>query len=214
MERKVLGPYVDVLSAVLAVLFLDVLLYGYFRTVGIYSNQTFIPVDIMFIGAAALLGKRSAKKIEFPVWQARHATDANSKGLLISILIGSFIVIINTMVLSNSDISSISWLKFSNFFQPLLMSLRASLTEELLYRLLIFSVAAQFAGSFFKSRPVGIAAGALVSSFLFGLLHQGFYFSFVIGVGLCCIYMNNGLIFAMVVHFLANLIPYMLIYLR
>ncbi len=214
MERKVSEQYVDVLSTALIVLFLDLLLYSYFGMTDVYGNHAPVAADIMLVIAAVLIGRESVKKIGFPVWQVKYERGINSKQLLISIFIGSCIVVFNTLVLTCSDISNAPWLKFSNFYQPYFLSLRAALTEELVYRFLAFSVVVQFTDCLFKSRAIGIAAGALVSSFLFGLLHQGFYFSFVIGVGLCYIYKNNGLVFAMVVHFLADFIPFLMIYLR
>lgn len=214
MESKVSGQYTVVLSTSLAVLFIDVLLFNYFIVTGIYSSSTFIPMDIILMVSAILLGSRNVRELGFPVWQPKYEDEGSKKRLLISILIGSCIVIANTLVLLSSDVSNVPWLRFSSFFQPFLVSLRAASTEELLYRFCIFSVASRITGSIVKSRTIGIAAGAILSSILFGLQHPGFYFSFVIGAGLCCIYKNNGLIFAMLVHFLADFIPFTMIFLR
>lgn len=214
MERKVSGQYVDVLSTAIIVLFLDVFLIGYFSMTDAYNNHTPVAVDVLLVILAILLGRKTVKLMDFPVWQKKYYWEIDKRQFLISVLIGSCIILLNAMVLLNSDISSIAWLKFSKFHQPYLLALRAALTEELLYRFFIFSFIAEIVCRVFNSRAFGIISGTLISSFLFGLLHQGFYLSFVFGLGLCYIYKNNGLIFVMGVHFLADFIPFMLIYLR
>lgn len=214
MGSKMSGQYAIILSITLIVLFLDILLFNYFRMVGTYSIYSLVPIDILFVIGAVFLGQGSVREMGFPTWQLKYEDTGSKKRLLISILLGSCIVIVNTLLLVSSDVSNTPWLRFTSFFQPLFISLRAGLTEELLYRFFIFSVVSKFAGSMLKSRTFGIAAGAIVSSILFGLLHQGFYFSFVVGLGLCYIYRNNGLMFAMGVHFLADFIPFTIIYMR
>ncbi|HOH89581.1 MAG TPA: CPBP family intramembrane metalloprotease [Bacillota bacterium] len=209
---KVRGQYVNVLSAVLAVLLLDVLLYNYFKAVGVYSNSNFIPLDIVLIASAISLGSRYAQKMGFPSWKPVYKNNENRRGLIKSVILGSFIVIINTLALTRSDAGNIIWLNFTGCYQPFLLSLRAALTEEILYRFCIFTVVTEFVHNVIRSRDISLAAGVIASSFLFGLQHQGFYFSFVIGAALCYIYKNNGLIFTMAVHFLADFIPFVIIY--
>lgn len=214
MEKKVSGQYVDVLSTAIIVLLIDLFLVGYFRMTDAYNNQAPIAADVLIVIAAILLGRRSVMLMGFPVWQVKYDWETSKTKFLISVLIGLCIVSLNAVILTNSDISNISWLKFSKFHQPYLLSLRAALTEELLFRFCIFSLISSIVSRFFISRTVVVICGALISSALFGLLHQGFYLSFIFGAGLCYIYRNNGLIFAMGVHFLADFIPFMLIYLR
>jgi len=209
---KVRVQCVNVLSAVLTVLLLDVLLYNYFSVSGIYSNSNFIPLDIILIVSAISLGSRYAQKMGFPVWKPVYKDNENRKGLIKSVILGSCIVIINTLALTRSDAGNTTWLNFTGFYQPFLLSLRAALTEEILYRFCIFTVVTEFAHNVIRSGDISIAAGIIASSFFFGLQHQGFYFSFIIGAALCYIYKNNGLIFTMAVHFLADFIPFMIIY--
>lgn len=211
---KVRGQYVNVLYAVLTVLLLDVLLYNYFRAAGIYRNSNFIPIDIILIVSAISLGSRYAQKMGFPAWKPVYKDNENRRGLIVSVILGSFIVIINTLALTRSDAGNTTWLNFTDCYQPFLLSHRAALTEEILYRFCIFTVVTGFVHNEIRSRNISIAAGIITSSFFFGLQHQGFYFSFAIGAALCYIYKNNGLIFTMAVHFLADFIPFMIIYAR
>ena len=213
MESKGLRQYEDVLSVTLAVFILDILLYSYFVQTST-NNDLFILIDVIITVIAAVMGKKLAGAAGFPVWKVSYAAGKSRKSIIVSILIGIGIIGSNTFILCNYNTDMFSWLSFTNAYQPLFVSLRAALTEETVFRLLIFPGVTWLANKISRSCTVSIVLGALASASAFGLFHNGFYLPFIFGLGLCYIYKKNGLIPAMIIHFLADFIPFTLIYIK
>jgi membrane protease YdiL (CAAX protease family) len=129
------------------------------------------------------------------------------------ILLGLAIIIPNTLIyyFSQSVISTIPWLSFSNLKEPILLALRAGIHEEIVYRLFIFTLATYLVSTIIESKRKSVIIGMVLSSIVFGLLH-GFYFAYLSGAILAYIFYKNGLISAIVVHFLADAIPWTLLF--
>ncbi len=213
MESKGLRQYADVLSVTVAVFILDILLYSYFVQTNT-NNDLFIFVDVIITFLAAATGRKLAGTTGFPVWKVSYAAGESRKSIIVSILIGIGIVGTNAFIMCNSNIDMIYWLSFSSVYQPLFVSIRAALTEETVFRLLIFPGVTRLANKISRSSTVSIVSGALASASAFGLFHNRFYLPFIFGLGICYIYKKNGLIPAMIIHFLADFIPFTLIYLK
>lgn len=214
MKSMGLRQYIDVLFVTLAVFILDILLYSYFLQTNANYSNALIFVDVVIVLLALVFGRKVANRLEFPIWQVSYIVGMSKRSIIISILIGVGIVSTNTIILCNYDIDMIPWLRFNNIYQPLLLAIRAALTEEIVFRLLIFSLICKFTNDISKSSTICFISGALFSAIAFGLPHSGFYLAFIFGIGLCYIYKNNGLISAMMIHFLADFIPFTLIYLK
>lgn len=214
MGSKMLRQNADVFSAAIAVLFLDILLYNYFLQTSTDKSNTLALMDVIIISTSIILGKKVARQSEFPVWKTNCTTAQNKNGVIASMLMGIGIIGSNTLILYKHNIDMIPWISFTGLYQPLALAMRAALTEEIVFRLLIFSAVYKFVNKISKSSTICFFSGMLVSAIAFGLLHDGFYLSFVFGIGLCYLYKNNGLIPAMLVHFLADFIPFILIYMK
>lgn len=214
MENKGLSQYQDALSITLAVFILDLFLYGYFLQTSTNFTNTHIFIDVVIVLLAFIIGRRVANSMGLPVWLLSNAVDRSRRSIYISALIGIVIVSSNTYILCNYNIDAVPWLRFTNVYQSLFLAIRAALTEEVIFRLFIFSVIVKLTNKITKSGIICFILGALVSAVTFAVLHNGSYLSFIFGIGLCYIYRNTGLMPAMAIHFLADFIPFTLIYMR
>ena len=114
--------------------------------------------------------------------------------------------------------------RMTTFYDSFILSLSAAVTEELVFRLLLFTSFLWILSWLFRpiltmdgfNRWIPLAFAVVFSSMLFGLVHgvYGFLFAFGAGVTLCLIFLRGGLESAVLAHFLANLVFFNLTYLR
>jgi membrane protease YdiL (CAAX protease family) len=115
--------------------------------------------------------------------------------------------------------------RMTTFYDSFILSLSAALTEELVFRLLLFTSFLWILSWLFQpiltinggfNRWIPLVFAVVFSSLLFGLVHgvYGFLFAFGAGVTLCLIFLRGGLESAVLAHFLANLVFFNLTYLR
>lgn len=170
--------------------------------------------DAVLITITGLIGISLAKKIELPLWWNRDNEKSLSKQLAIIILLGLAIILPNTLnyYYNQHLATTVSWLNFSKLHEPILVSLRAGLFEEVLYRLFGFTLITYIISKLVSSKKQSIIIGIFLSAVLFGLLHQGFIFAFYCGVILAYVYYKNGLLPAILIHFIADAIPFTLLY--
>jgi membrane protease YdiL (CAAX protease family) len=114
--------------------------------------------------------------------------------------------------------------RMTTFYDSFILSLSAAVTEELVFRLLLFTSFLWILGWLFRpiltmngfNRWIPLVFAVVFSSMLFGLVHgvYGFLFAFGAGATLCLIFLRGGLESAVLAHFLANLVFFNLTYLR
>ena len=115
--------------------------------------------------------------------------------------------------------------RMQSFYDACVLSLTAAITEELVFRLLLFTSFLWILGWFFRpilamnqgfNRWIPLVFAIVFSSLLFGFVHgvYGFLFAFGAGGVLCLIFLRGGLESAVLAHFLANLVFFNLTYLR
>ena len=112
----------------------------------------------------------------------------------------------------------------TTFYDSFILSLSAAVTEELVFRLLLFTSFLWILSWLFRpiltmngfNRWIPLVFAVVFSSLLFGLVHgvYGFLFAFGAGGALCLIFLRGGLESAVLAHFLANLVFFNLTYLR
>ncbi|SET61241.1 CAAX protease self-immunity [Natronincola peptidivorans] len=171
--------------------------------------------DAVIIIIAGFIGKYLISKIGFPLWWNRDASISLRRQLVTLITLGLAIIIPNTLMyyLNQDLISTVPWLDFSNYKEVILLSLRAGLHEEILFRLFIFTIVTYLANIVIVSAKKSVIVGIIISSFLFGLMHGGINtFAIIYGAILAHVYYKNGLIPAIIIHFLADAIPWTLLY--
>jgi len=114
--------------------------------------------------------------------------------------------------------------RMTTFYDSFILSLSAAVTEELVFRLLLFTSFLWILSWLFRpilmmngfNRWIPLVFAVVFSSLLFGFVHgvYGFLFAFGAGVTLCLIFLRGGLESAVLAHFLANLVFFNLTYLR
>jgi membrane protease YdiL (CAAX protease family) len=115
--------------------------------------------------------------------------------------------------------------RMQSFYDSFVLSLSAAVTEELVFRLLLFTSFLWILGRFFRpimemnqgfNRWIPLVFALVFSSLLFGFVHgvYGFLFAFGAGGVLCLIFLRGGLESAVLAHFLANLVFFNLTYLK
>ena len=114
--------------------------------------------------------------------------------------------------------------RMTTFYDSLILSLSAAVTEELVFRLLLFTSFLWILSWLFRpiltmnglNRWIPLVFAVVFSSMLFGLVHgiYGFLFAFGAGATLCLIFLRGGLESAVLAHFLTNLVFFNLTYLR
>jgi len=214
MEINALKQHKDVLIVAFSIVLLDISLIRYFAFVYGENQYGFIIFDLFISIIAVFLGKRLAAALGFPIWKVTYDGKINSKNLFFTALLGVIMVAVNVFSWSSYSGDTVPWANFNSFYEPILVAMRAALTEQLFFRLLLFSLIGWIANKISKSKIVSIIIGAILSSILFALYHQGFYFAFIYGILLCCIYKRNGLVPAMIIHFLSDVVPFVMIYLK
>ncbi len=193
----------------------------------IRDKSVLLPADVSvataLITAACLyiflgiVGIWAALRLNLFIWW--NSQDwKNSGETVIIIALGAIIVVLNTVVnvswqiAGYPDISESShWILSITPQSAVALSLHAAVTEEIMFRLFFFSAAA-WTASHFLNRKKTLITGAVISCFLFGLMHSGnFLFPFFLGFIMVYIYFHRGLIPVMLIHFLADSIPFVII---
>lgn len=170
--------------------------------------------DVFTIILTVGLGFYLATKVNFPLWWKRDCEKSLAKQLIILILLGLAVIIPNTVIyyFNQNTVAAIPWTNFTNLKEPILLAMRAGLQEEIIFRLFLFTLITYAATKIVHSTRKSIVIGIAISSLLFGMMH-GFYpnFAYISGGILAYIFYKNGLIPAMIIHFLADVIPWILL---
>lgn len=163
--------------------------------------------DIGTLLIALMVGKSLTAKIHFPYLWKRQEDISMKKQVVNLIAIGtllSILTFINNRFFTDSTISWIS--SVSNIKEVLLISLKAGIQEEILFRLFIFSLVTFLASKKIHSQKYAIIIGAIISSFLFGLIHLPYIvYPTLAGLVLSFVYYKNGLVPVIIIHSLVNI---------
>lgn len=212
MIRKLFWSW-HILAASIIIMLIDIGLSSFFQ---VNLGEEIIPkifVDVVIIILAGSVGKHFASKAKLPLWWRRYSDISLKRQLFILSILGLAVIISNILIYyyNLNFVAAISWLNFSNLKEPILLSLRASIQEEILFRLFIFTFVTYLMGKVIDSHKKSVIIGILLSAFIFGLMHR-FYFAYMSGVILAYVFYKNGLIPAIMIHFLADAIPWTLLY--
>lgn len=182
----------------------------------IYQN---IVSDGVIILLAGFLGMHLALKHNLPLWWRRIRNMSLFKQLLPIISLGLIMIISNSILyyyhlrVNGNPISSTPWLQFSNLKEIVLLSIRAGITEEIVFRLFIFTFAVYIVRKIIHREDLAVVLGIIISSLSFVLLHGGFNIViFTYGIILAYIYLKNGLLPAIIVHVLSDAIPWAILF--
>ena len=158
----------------------------------------------------AFLGLVLVERTKLPGWWAK---ERSKKTNLVVALLGATLVAANMALhyYSRSEALRLApWVGTLDLTQAFFLSLRAAITEEIIFRLFLISLSAWVILRIFHNRRGAIGVGVLVSSLLFGLIHPTFPLPFLMGLAMAYIYLRVGLLPAMAVHFLGDFVPFSL----
>jgi len=144
-------------------------------------------------------------------------------GLLGGIVLGCINTVVFKLSLDSSNLPE--WLNsFKSIKDTFVLSVRAALMEETIFRLFLFSGITWFSllilHKLLKKEKhqlfmTSIIIGIVVSSLSFGLMHgSGFLYSSFMGVLLCIIYYKGGFESAIIAHFMGNFISFSIVFLN
>ena len=136
-------------------------------------------------------------------------------GGIAGILMGA----LNILVLSQANSSSFpEWTKYATDpYNIFILSLRAGLVEETVFRLFLFPVSVWGCALIRKRAEsiskIEIMIGAVISSALFGIIHNsGCILAMIMGLLLTAVYYKAGWESCVIAHFITDFIPFMIVF--
>lgn len=166
--------------------------------------------DILLLLFCGLFGIKLANKLNLSIYYPDKEKINSRKLIYIIIYLSVLVVIVNEfswLIYSKSNILPY-WVTKLNFVTAISISLRAAIYEEIIFRLFVITFLIYYFRkimSEFKSVLTSILISSIIFSFLF---HSGSIISLANGLLLGMIYYNIGLMPAIVVHFFADVIPF------
>ncbi|MFA5815332.1 MAG: CPBP family glutamic-type intramembrane protease [Bacteroidales bacterium] len=138
----------------------------------------------------------------------------SKKSWLLLLLLSMLLIALNAVIWYNSkeQIQSIGWVKSLTPINSILISIRAGITEEVIFRFFLFSLLLLVFAKIIHSKILIFLICSIISALAFAfLLHSGSIVSLVAGIILSYIYYKKGLLPAIIVHFLGDFIPFLMI---
>jgi membrane protease YdiL (CAAX protease family) len=201
----------------------------------IFRDRAFSPYDFLqnfaVYGACTLLALIFGEKVSLTIFLAARKSPWYTK---LSLLLGYGIL--TGLAMGMAYHRSFVAYRFSprvpfrvrhmkGWYDNLILSLSAAITEELVFRLLLFTAFFYLLTRLFRpviainprrSRSIPLLFSLLFSSLLFGAVHGvfGFLFAFAAGVVLCLVFLRGGLESAILAHFVTDVVFFKLTYLR
>jgi len=200
---------VAALVVLMDVVVMPVLSSGRAPSAGIFLN------DFIVVLLAGLIGLFVSRRIGYPLWWRRgDGSTASRRATYVVVFLSVSVVAANTLIEVISVEKAVDlapWIALLTPEMAAAVSVRAALTEEAFFRLFLFPLIVWVFRYFVKSRESSSVIGAVVSTAVFGLIHPGFLLAFLIGLAFVFIYYHRGLLPAMMAHFFADAIPFVLI---
>jgi len=168
---------------------------------------------------AGWVGVFLARRVGSPSWmRSSNDSPVMRRKAHSVVLFGLLVVVCNTVLnvfyyLAYHDqaLRVSPWLAYLTPEMALALSLRAALNEQVVFRLFFFPLILLMIRYFINSQKASLVVAGTASAILVGLIHPGFVQAFLIGLALVYIYYQRGLLPAIVVHFLADAAPLVLI---
>jgi len=187
----------------------------------LYRRASATTIFAFDFGSVLLTGLASlffAPRVGSPCWwRPGNSSPASRKVTFIAVLLGLAVVVSNTLIFvaSRNQVAQLApWLTALTRKTAIALAFRAALTENIVFRLFLFPLAAWVAAHFIRSRHTSLIVGALASALMFSLIHPGVVVAFLAGLALNYIYYQRGLLAAMTVQFFGDAIPFVLLSIR
>lgn len=138
----------------------------------------------------------------------------SKKSWLLTLVLSVLLITLNTVIWHISkeqNIQSIGWVKSLTPINSILISIRAGITEEVIFRFFLFSLFILVFAKIIHSKVLIFLICSIISALAYAfLLHSGSIVSLVAGIILSYIYYKKGLLPAIIVHFLGDCIPFLM----
>lgn len=171
--------------------------------------------DFGIVAIAGLSGAFFAARVGLPLWWRPCDGSKGSRRETAAVLaLGLLVVLGNTLVLlaSPDQLARVApWLLQLTPTSAVLLAARAALTENVVFRLLLFSLAVWVARRARLGTRAGLFAGAAVSALAFALIHPGGGVALLAGLALAYVFARRGLLAAMGVQFLGDAVPFLIL---
>ena len=179
----------------------------YLRDVLPYNSNlsNLIAFDALLMLVSGYIGINLVCKLNIPLWLSGKTEVKKGRRYLPAASLGLLIIATNTIgFLSVTDQAYELPRLFTNLtaLTAVLLAVRAALTEEILFRLLAISVIIWVTRKIIKSTEDSSFFAIILSSLLFTMIHPSFLRPFIYGLLLGYIYLKNGLIPVVIIHFL------------
>lgn len=209
MERKNNFIYIILISAIVGICDF------YLRDVLSHNSNLYnlIAFDVFIMLMSGYIGITLAPKLNIPLWISERSESKKSKRYLPSTFLGLLLIVSNTIVFSmvrDTAYELPAYFRDLTPFTAVIIATRAALTEEILFRLLSISVIIWVSRKIIKSTEDSSFFAVILSSLLFTMIHPSFLQPFIYGLLLGYIYIKNGLIPVLIIHFLADAIPFIM----
>jgi len=220
----VFGFFISTISTA-ATLFSDLNL-GFIKTLNTYF--IYILYFCLFF-VTSFIGLKLADKVQLIGLLANAKIKFNNKmkkfilyGFLVGILLGVFNTFVYFQVKDSPNLPN--WLRtFHNLYDTFILSARASLMEETIFRLFLFSLLV-WGGMKLREKwkifekgldyKTAIIIAIIVSSGLFGVMHgAGFIIASIAGVILAIVYWQGGWESCVIAHFIGNFMAFSIVFL-
>lgn len=185
----------------------------------LFQNQSIIQKsinDFFIVFITGLIGYNLADKVNLPKWWHDKNNDFKKSVFIVGII--GLIIVAGNILMNISMFTSYkeellemeSWIASLTLLTSILVSLRAAITEEIVFRFFMITTIIWALKFFVSSERSNLTIAIILSSIMFGLIHSTFLVPFAFGLLLSYTYINYGLIPVLIIHFVANLIPFTL----
>jgi membrane protease YdiL (CAAX protease family) len=168
--------------------------------------------EAVMIGFATYWGGQLAKHTGLPFWlrwQGSRGAKAMTAMAAVAVVVMNFYYTGFGVLYRGTDLGAYILAVADTPLHGAMLSVRAAITEEILFRLLLGGVIAYLVSRLIpKASPrVSSMIIILATGVLFGLVHPN-WAGVLVGIALAFVYFKTGLIPAMVVHFVADVIVF------
>lgn len=178
------------------------------------STRAILCIDFGIVLAASIVGWFLARRGSFPVWWREQETSAAPRQLVLGLLLAVVVVVGNTLIwfAARGRIAALApWVGLVTPPTAILLACRGALTENVVFRFFLFPLVSLAVIRGGCPQPATLVLGALVSSAAFALIHPGLMVAFLAGLALVYLYCRYGLLAALVVQFVGDAVPFVLL---
>ena len=173
------------------------------------SKQSLFDIAVLLV--SGFFGLVLANKLNLFIYYPSKEFIKNSlKTIFFILFLGLLLIAANEIswILYSKNGVSPAWIEKLNFNTAILISIRAAIYEEILFRLFLITVIIYYLKNIISYRKSAFIS-VLISAFIFSVsFHSGSIISFASGLLLGFVYLSTGIIPSILLHFMADAVPF------